>query len=458
MRARRHALGHASHRPFGAGAPLAACLVWTAAGGQEAQVAPGLTPEPADVSYAVHGQLTYTEQEVDRFRAPYQGTNSLTPDRGQETVDATLYLGYRPWGGAELWVNPEVDQGRGLDNTLGVAGFPSGEAYKVGRNRPYFRLHRLFIRQTHDLSDDAEVVDGGANQLGGSRAKDRWVITVGKMSVTDIFDTNQYAHDPRGDFLNWSAIDAGSLDYAADAWGYTVGAAAELYRSSWVVRGGIFDLSDVPNSTHLQSGFHQFQWLGEVEHHHTLGAMPGKLQTTLYQSYGHMALLADAVAAAGSAGTNPLPASVRGYRSRSGVSLNIEQALTSDIAVFARAGAASGNVEAYEFTDIDRSVVGGLSARGTHWRRAGDVAGFAYVQNRISTVRQEYLDAGGLGILVGDGRLPHAGPESIAEAYYNASLAPWANVSVDVQRISNPAYNRDRGPVSVFAVRVHLQF
>lgn len=451
-------MGPALHRPLGGFAALTACLLWTAAGGQEAQVAPWQSPGPTGVAYGLHGQLTYVEQEVDRFRAPYQGTNSLTPDRGQETVDATLYLGYRLWGGAELWANPEIDQGRGLDDTLGVAGFPSGEAYKVGRNRPYLRLHRLFIRQTHDLGRDAEVVDGGPNQLGGARAKDRWVITVGKMSVADIFDTNQYAHDPRGDFLNWSVIDTGSLDYAADAWGYTVGVAAELYRSSWVVRSGIFDLSDVPNSTHLQSGFHQFQWLGEVEHHHTLGAMPGKLQTTIYQSYGNMALLADAIAAAGSASTNPPLASVRGYRSRSGVSVNVEQSLTSDITLFARAGSASGNVEAYEFTDIDRSVMGGLSARGARWRRADDVAGFAYVQNRISTIRQEYFGEGGLGILVGDGRLPHPGPEGIAEAYYNASLAPWANVSVDAQRISNPAYNRDRGPVSVFAVRVRLQF
>src|SRR6202167_2069762 len=198
--------------------------------------------------FAIHGQFTYVEQETDSFKAPYAGPNSLSPKQGRETADLTLYAGARLWSGAEIWINPEIDQGFGLDNTLGVAGFPSGGAYKVGAYHPYFRWPRAFVRQNIDEGGERETVEGVADQLGGSRNVDRWVFTVGKFGVTDIFDTNQYAHDPRSDFLNWAAVDGGAFDYAADAWGYTVGAAAERYIGSWTARVGLFDLSNIPHS------------------------------------------------------------------------------------------------------------------------------------------------------------------------------------------------------------------
>lgn len=421
------------------------------------------TPTDADASgessdtYALHGQLTYTEQESGAFSSPYRGANSLSPVQGRQTFDATLYLGRRLGSDAELWINPEIDQGFGLDNTLGVAGFPSGEAYKVGRKRPYFRLQRLFVRDTLGLGGEEERVSDALNQFAGRRQANRLVITIGKMSVGDIFDVNQYAHDPRNDFLNWSIIDAGPFDYAADAWGYTVGAAVEWYRPAWTLRGGFYDLSTVPNSEHLQPGFHQFQWITEVEHRHELRGLPGKLAVTVYQSHAEMALLRDAVAAAAQNGPVD-PASVRRYRTRTGVSLNLEQALTGDIGTFARLGAGSGNVEAYEFTDIDRSAVVGVSAKGTLWQRSADTVGVAYAHNKISADRQRFLAAGGLGILVGDGRLSNGGPEQIVETYYNWVPVTGVTLTFDYQRIAHPAYNRDRGPAPVFAVRAHLQF
>jgi high affinity Mn2+ porin len=194
-----------------------------------AEAASNISPE----KFAVHGQFTYVEQETSSFNAPYAGPNSLSPDSGRETTDATLYLGGALWSGAEVWINGEVDQGFGLNNTLGVAGFPSAEAYKVGKNQPYLRFTRGFVRDTFNLDGDQESVEGAQNQLAGSRSENRWVLTIGKVSVGDIFDINPYAHDPRGDFLNWTAVDAGTFDYAADAWGYTVGAAVEWYQGPW---------------------------------------------------------------------------------------------------------------------------------------------------------------------------------------------------------------------------------
>jgi high affinity Mn2+ porin len=406
----------------------------------------------------VHAQFTYVEQETSGFNAPYAGANSLSPNRGAETTDATLYLGAHLWTGAEGWINGEIDQGFGLDDTLGAAGFPSGEAYKIGKNEPYLRLPRLFVRQTLNLDDAPQAVEAAANQLGGSRSANRVVITVGKFSVADVFDTNQYAHDPRSDFFNWAAIDAGTFDYAADAWGYTAGAAVEWYRNAWTLRAGVFDLSTIPNSAHLDPGFHEFQSILELEKRHEIDGRAGRILFTLFDSRGRMGLLDDAVRLAESTGTAVDIAAVREYRSRAGASFDLEQQLTAELGAFARFGKAGGNVETYEFTDIDRTVSAGLSLAGNGWHRAQDTLGLAVIDNGISAARERFLNAGGLGVLIGDGRLPHPGPERIVETYYSLAVLAFAHLSFDYQLIDHPAYNRDRGPVSVVAVRVHAQF
>jgi high affinity Mn2+ porin len=409
-------------------------------------------------SFAVHGQFTYVEQETLSFNAPYQGANSLSPRSGAQTTDATLYLGTRLWRDAEGWINGEIDQGFGLNNTLGAAGFPSGEAYKVGKSQPYLRLPRLFIRQTLNSDDTGLALDAAANQLGGVQSANRVTITLGKFSVGDIFDANQFAHDPRVDFLNWAAIDAGTFDYAADAWGYTVGAAVEWYRGSWTVRGGLFDLSTIPNSPHLDPGFHEFQSIVEVERRHEIGTSPGRILLTVFETRGRMGLLNDAVNLSLSTGAAVDIAAVRQYRTRLGAHLNLEQRISADLGLFARLGRAAGNVESYEFTDIDRSMAAGVSLQGTRWHRAKDNVGLVIIDNGISAARQNFLNAGGLGILVGDGRLPHPGPEQIIESYYSWEFLGTAHLSFDYQLIAHPAYNRDRGPASVLAVRLHAQF
>jgi high affinity Mn2+ porin len=260
--------------------------------------------------------------------------------------------------------------------------------------------------------------------------------------------------------LNWAAVEAGSFDYAADSWGFTVGAAAEWYQGAWALRAGVFDLSNVPNSETLDHGFHEFQWVGELERRHELFGKPGKLLVTAFDSRGRMALLNDAVNLAQTTGESVDQALVaaRGFRDRRGVSLSLEQQLSSDLGMFARAGKAGGNIEAYEFTDIDRTVSVGLSLKGRGWGRADDTVGLAAIDNGISADRERFLNAGGLGILVGDGQLPHPGAEQILETYYRWPVPQWAQLTLDYQYITNPAYNSDRGPVSIVALRVHAQF
>ena len=416
-------------------------------------------PEAPPQDFAIHAQSTFEDQATLAFTSPYRGANSLDPaTRGRETFDATLFVGARLWRGAQIWITPEIDQGFGLSNTLGLAGFSSGEAYKVGKAAPYVRLQRAFLRQTVDLGGESGAVGADSMHLRGRQSANRIVITLGKFSVTDIFDSNDFAHDPRGDFMNWSLIDTGSFDYAADAWGYTTGGAIEWYQGRWTARAGVFNLSVIPNNEVLEKSFSQFQMLGELEHRHTIRGRPGTLKITGFVSRGRMATFDDAVQLGLATEAMPNVADVRHYRSRAGVSVNLQQQITDSLGVFARAGVSDGRYESYEFTDIDRTVSAGVSLKGAAWGRKADTLGFAGVMNAISAAHQRYLAAGGLGILVGDGRLPHPGPEGILETYYSFAPVGPARLTLDYQFVNNPAYNRDRGPVSIISARVHVQF
>lgn len=425
--------------------------------------APDATPAQDDTApeqWAIHGQATNVWLLQPEFRSPYQGPQSLSPPaNGRETVDATVYAGFRPWQGAEIWINPEIDQGFGLSNSFGVAGYVSGEAYKLGETDPYYRMARAFFRQTIDLGGDTQKIDPDLNQLGGAQTANRLVLTVGKVSIVDIFDTNKYAHDPRNDFLNWAIVDAGTFDYAADAWGTTYGATAEWYQDWWAVRLGVFDLSNVPNSIHLALPlFQQTQFIAELEERHTLWDQPGKLKFLYWLTRGELGTYADALALAAATGTTPSTAAVRNYRSKYGIVLNLEQQLTADLGLFARAGWSQGSVEEDDFTDINQTLSIGLSLTGTRWGRPDDTVGLAGVANQISHAGKLYLAAGGLGGIIGDGQLPEAGPEQIIETYYSFAAFSFAHISADYQFVNNPAYNRQRGPVSVFAIRLHAEF
>jgi len=275
--------------------------------------------------------------------------------------------------------------------------------------------------------------------------------------VNDVFDTNRYAHDPKRDFMNWALIDTGSFDFAGDAWGLTYGAAAEWYQGDWTLRGGVFDLSTIPGSTNLDITFQQFQWVGEIERRYELWGHPGKLAVTGFLSRGRMGSFQDAINLAQITGGPADITAVRKYQSRGGVSMNLEQEITKELGVFARAGWADGNIEPFDVTDIDRTVAAGLSLKGKQWGRPDDTFGLAGIVNQISGVHQQFFNDGGLGLLIGDGMLPHPGPEQIIETYYAFPLLA-STVTFDYQFIVNPAYNRDRGPVSVLGARVHAEF
>jgi high affinity Mn2+ porin len=425
-----------------------------------AQPAGNAPPPAADENWAIHAQTTFVAQYHPGFSAAYSGPNSLDPhEQARETFDLTLYGGVRPWTGAEFWVNPEIDQGFGLSSTLGVAGFPSGEAFKLGDADPYPRLQRVILRQTIDLGSATQAVDADLNQLAGSQTANRVVITAGKFSLTDIFDHNPYADDPKHTFLNWSIFDAGSWDYAADAWGYTYGAVVECYRDWWTLRSGLVNLSKQPNTKALDTElFDQYQYDEEIEERHTLFGQDGAVRLLGFLSHGRMGKYNEATEIALATGQPADIAAVRRMHDRAGLSVSANQALTGDLGIFARAGWSQGGYEDFDYTDIDKTISGGLSLKGIRWGRPADTIGLAGAVNDTSAAAKRFFAAGGLGILVGDGQLIHSGPEQILEAYYSFAAFSFAALTLDYQFIVNPAYNSDRGPVSVFGARLHFEF
>jgi len=433
---------------------LASVLALAAPMAARAQDPPAPAPD-----WAVHLAATDVLQWHPAFRSAFQGRNSLgARQNAANTVGASLFAGARPWRGAQIWFDLDMNQGFAPGNTEGVAGYVNGEGAKVGHHSPYFRPQRLFLRQTFELGGGEHEVDPDLMELGGATAGNRLVLTIGKFSLTDVMDDNKYAHDPMNDFLNWAVIDTGTWDYAADAWGFSYGGAAEWYQGAWTLRGAVMDLSTVPNDAHLTPWFGQFQLDGEIERRqHWLGR-EGKLRLLVFATRGRMGRFVDAIRLARATGEPADTALVRHYRTRLGVALDVEQPVSADAGLFLRAGWDQGQYEPYEYADIDETVAGGGSLAGTKWGRKHDTVALALVVNGISKAHQAYLNAGGLGILVGDGRLPHPGPEAVVEAYYSLALIRAVHLTLDSQTIVDPAYNRDRGPVEVLGLRLHGQW
>jgi high affinity Mn2+ porin len=405
-------------------------------------------------------QATYVWQGQPAFAAPYSGPNSLDPARGHSySFSGTAFLGLRPWHGGELYVNPEVVQGIPLSRLLGLGGLTNGENQKSSGPNPVPYLARVFLRQTWDLGGTTDAVESAPNQLAGSVASRRVVLTAGKLSVIDVFDRNDVAADPRTRFLNWALLTYGAYDYAADARGYTWGAALEWIHDDWALRGGRFLVPVQPNGLALDwAAARHFGDQLELEHDHMLAGQPGKLRLLVFRNRARMSRYTDALALATSTGATPDINAVRsGEQTKRGIGLALEQRAGADVSVFARLGRADGRTETYSFAEIDTSVSAGAVIRGTGWRRGDDTVGIAFARNGLSSAHRQYLAAGGLGAFIGDGALAYRS-EQIVEAYYSLAAMKNAFVTLDWQHIVHPAYNADRGPVNVGSVRLHVEF
>jgi len=405
-------------------------------------------------------QATYVWQRKSPFAAPYSGPHSLSPDREKSySVTATAALGTRTWRGGEVYFNPEVAQGVPLSGLTGLGGFTNGEIARTSGPSATFYRARLFARQTWGLGGGGEKLESDANQLAGSVDRRRLVLTAGNLSVLDIFDDNSFSHDPRTQFLNWSLMTHGAYDYAADARGYSWGLALEYLSDDWTLKAGRFIQPKEPNQLALDPRiFRHYGDQIEIERAHAFADRPGKLRFLVFRNVARMARYQDALDLAAQAGGPPDINAVRTVeRVKRGIGLNLEQEISPSVGLFGRASWADGQTETYAFTEIDRSLSGGVSVKGGAFGRARDILGIAYVRSFLSTAHRDYLAAGGLGFFLGDGALDYR-PENILETYYSLNVVKDFWFSVDFQRISNPGYNADRGPATVVSGRLHYGF
>jgi high affinity Mn2+ porin len=412
--------------------------------------------DPESDRWEIHGQTTFLPQGYPAFRAPYSGPNSLTPaPQTQQTWSNSLYLNARLWEGGEVYYNPELLQGFGLNDTVGVAGFPSGEAQKSNFPFPHYNTSRLFVRQTFGFGGEQEELASGPLQLAGKADISRLTLQAGKFSVIDIFDGNSYAKDSRKDFMNWSIWAPGAFDYAADKLGLSYGVTAELNQRQWALRGGYFLMDAVSNSNSFDTKvFQRGEYVVELETRYSLFSQPGKLRTIAWLNSAFSGSYRETL---DNPALNLDISQTRAGRIKYGYVINLEQALTDEVGLFGRWSWNDGKTEIMAFTDIDASLSLGVSIKGTRWGRPDDVIGLGGAINALSRDHRDFIAAGGLGPLIGDGRLNYR-RERILETYYAFALNKALTLTADYQLITNPAYNADRGPVSIFSGRLHGEF
>ena len=407
-------------------------------------------------------QSTYNWQMHRRFNALYSGPNSVQAGADNMfTFSATAHWGKRLWDGGEMYFNPEVVAGTPFSgNLVGLGGFTNGEITRASGSQPLPYVQRLFLRQIWGQGGGQEQVDADFNQMAGWQDKNRWVLTVGNFSTLDVFDDNTYAKDPRTQFMNWGNWTYAAYDYAADARGYGWGAAVEWYQGDWALRAARMTGPKVPNG--LPVDFNVLQHYGdqvELEHAHQWWGKAGRVRLLAWHDRAVLASFSDATAYLQShPGVAPETIfNVRGTeKNKTGVGLNVEQALPWNWGYFLRMMATDGKTETYAFTEVDKSLSTGLVNSGSSWGRAQDHIGVSLMINGLSAQRKAYLNAGGISFFIGDGALKYQ-TENILEGFYNWGISKTLGFTLDYQRIQNPAYNAARGPIDVLAFRWHTE-
>jgi high affinity Mn2+ porin len=425
-------------------------------------VVPGMFPHPETDRLWISGQANFISQYHPDFTSPYVGKNSLSAQAQDATSRVlTLFTGLRLTSTMELLCDVQETGGHGIGEALGLAGFTNLDVVRnpTLSKAPY--VGRLMWHQIIPLGRKKIAVQRNPFSLFTTLPERRLELRFGKFSMADFFDLNTYGTDTNFQFMNWTVDNNGAYDYAADTRGYTFAAMLEYHDRRWAVRFAEALMPKVANGINLDADLGRARAENiEFELH---GAMvmhqEGILRVLSFVNHANMGSYREAVDnfRAGVTSTPEITAHPLRTTIKYGFGANFEQALNSWFGVFGRWGWNEGRHESYAYTEVDETRQIGVGGNGRPWHRKYDRAGLVFVSNGISRDHQDYLALGGYGFLIGDGRL-HYGRENIVEAYY--TLHAWRGFypSFGVQHINNPAYNRDRGPVLVPSLRLHMEF
>ncbi len=439
----------------------------------EAQAGPVLTmaPHPDGTRYWVSGQANSIFQMHGHFRSPYQGTNSLQDTFETKASEVgTLYLGYQLHPNSryntDLLVDIENAGGRGISQALGLAGETNLDVVRNPTLSTLPYLSRGEIHQTIGLTGEMVDQDRGPFALATKAPARRFEMRAGKMSLPDSLDVNSVGTDSHLQFTNWTIDNNGAWDYAADTRGYTVAGILEYDDRIWSARYAIAAMPTVANGIDLDWDLRRANgqnW--EFELRKGLFAplldpkRHGAIRVLSFVNHAHMGDYRQSVQQylSGKIATPDITQSERFGAVKYGFGLNTEQEVTESLRLFGRFGWNEDQHESFAYSEVGQTVLVGGDYNGQSWKRANDKVGVAYVSNAIKRDHQNYLHYGGLGFLLGDGNLNY-GRENIVEWYYNAHLWRGLYAMGGGSWVDNPGYNRDRGPVYVPTVRVHIDF
>ncbi len=422
---------------------------------------PTVFSHPDESRFWLSGQINLISQGHPSFRSPYQGEHSLpAASETRSSRVLTLYTGYRLTDRASILFDPEMTGGQGIGGALGLAGYPNLDVVRTPGlgEAPY--VGRLMLHYVLPLSADRVEAPRGPLVLAPRVAPRRLEFRVGKFSLVDFFDANAVGSDSHLQFLNWAVCNNAAYDYAADTRGYTVAAMAEYHDGEWAIRVAEALMPKVANGPHLQYDLGRAHAEDvEVERRLSVGGHELTVRLLGYENRADMGNYREAVDQylAGRTSRPDITDHPLQTRLKYGAGLNAQTAISAGLRAFARAGWNDGRTESFVYTEADRSVSGGFDLTLGAWGRPTDKLGAATAFEGLSPDHRDYLALGGLGFLLGDGRLTY-GWESIVEIYYTAQLWHGVFVAADLQHVTNPGYNRDRGPVLIPAVRLHVEF
>jgi high affinity Mn2+ porin len=419
-------------------------------------------PHAETAPYWISGQANIILQWHPRFPATYSGPNSLRAHGENATSQLyTLYLGYALKPTTEVFLNVESAGGHGISDALGLAGFTNLDVVRNPELGPSPYVARAMLRQIIPLSDERIEAERGIFGLATSLPARRIEVRIGKFSMADFFDLNTWGSDSHLQFLNWTVDNNGAYDYAANTRGYTDGAIIEYDDRWWTIRFAEALMPKQANGIFLDADLARARAENlELEARGKLIAdRNGTVRLLGYLNHADMGNYREAIAEYldGKTPTPDVIATRRQGRHKYGFGLNFEQEITPDIGLFGRLGWSDGRNESFAYTEVDHTVQLGAFTRGSQWHRRNDRAGVVFVVNGIVAAHQQYLALGGLGFLLGDGGLNY-GREKIFEGFYTAHIWRGLFTSFDLQHLNNPGYNKDRGPVIVPALRLHVDF
>ena len=425
-----------------------------------------MSPHSESASWYIAGQTNIIFQAHPPFHSPYQGPHSLVGAGEYKTsLLGTLFLGYQPFKtvryNTDLIFDEESSGGRGISQALGLAGFTNLDVVRNPNlgSTPY--VARVQIHQTIGLTDETVDAERSPFSLATKVPARRFDFRLGKLSVADIFDLNSVGSDSHLQFTNWTIDNNGAYDYAADTRGYTYGAVLEYDDRNWSARYGVMLMSKVANGIDLVWNLNQAHGQNmEYELRKSpIANRKGVYRILSYVNTAHMGNYREAVRAFVD-GIDPKPDITKHERfgaTKYGFGFNLEQEVSDNARIFGRTGWNDGATESYEYTEVEQTIQLGGDYKGTRWHRPYDKAGLAFVSNAIKRDHQNYLRDGGLGFLLGDGKLNY-GRETIEEFYYNAHAYRGMYFALGVTHVNNPGYNQDRGPVWVPSIRSHIDF